>query len=445
MKRFFGVLFVAVLVLCSVCFALEDVDVSSDASYSLDDYDDFYNAYNDSNTQAELQEYYREYLAYSREQDAKSEPSVTYRAKVVDVGETKTAYGMDYYTPYRIDYQQVKAEVLEGEYKGKVFDVQYILTSDTYANLKIPEVHVGDKIFVSIELDDDGVLTANTSGYDNRVSRFGTVMLVLLAAAILIVVVARTKGLKAVLLAALVIDLVFVVTLPQVLKDNKVVTLEKSDSNFPTLQEIDDDLSISILDVDGDGMPTRVEVVKKSHALPWLILLDVLLISGVCLINHLGLSKKTVYAFGVTAAVLVFTALLAFGVNVITEMNGNSFEAITAAENIINKNIDFGGLYMLSVLVVASVIVPSIVAKVLTAASDEEVSDFLAGQVGVIVALSVVLLLPKVITLSIFKYSVRDLMNSEMLLGEFARMLVLLIAAGVTLPAAKLIAKREES
>ena len=142
---------------------------------------------------------------------------------------------------------------------------------------------------------------------------------------------------------------------------------------------------------------------------------------------------------------LVFTALLAFGVNVITEMNGNSFEAITAAENIINKNIDFGGLYMLSVLVVASVIVPSIVAKVLTAASDEEVSDFLAGQVGVIVALSVVLLLPKVITLSIFKYSVRDLMNSEMLLGEFARMLVLLIAAGVTLPAAKLIAKREES
>ena len=94
-------------------------------------------------------------------------------------------------------------------------------------------------------------------------------------------------------------------------------------------------------------------------------MLDAFIISAVCLINNMGLGKETLKAFGITTCILLFTVVLLYGINILTKMNGNSLEALSSAESIINRNINFNSIYLLSVLVMASVLVPNAVSEVM--------------------------------------------------------------------------------
>lgn len=449
MKRFLKILLVFVVCLSTICFAT-DTDVADNQnevstgndSVTVEDPDDANDIYDGLSTQSEYKEYYREYLAYSREQDANTTVTETVKAKVIDVEPVKSEYGMDYYMPYKRTYQPIVIEILEGEFAGEKLETAFYLVPDTYENTRIKEVKVGDRIFVTVAENEDK-LVAYMISYDSSVSRVWGIGFAVLIACVLVVLIGKEKGIKTLLLVLLIADLVFVITIPEFTKTNNIITLESGDDGFPTEEEIDEDTTITILQVDDAGSPTKVEIAKKSNNTFLIILIDVVLVAFVNLINKLGLGKRTIQGFVITLCIVIFTALLAFGIMNMAKLNGNTFEAVSVAENIINKNIDFNAIYMLSILMVATILISNIVSEML---SDEEnierIKIILEKQVNIIVVFAIMLLMPKVLALAVYKYTLREMMNSEMIGLEVARIAVLVISTMITLPITSYVIKK---
>lgn len=447
MRKSFGIILAFFLCFTTVCFATdvtEDNIISSDEDVIIvDDPDDANDIFDGSGTQDEYKEYYREYLAYSRDQDESTTVTETFKAKVIDVESTKTEYGMDYYMPYKSTYQPIVVEILEGEYKGERIESAFYLVPDTYENTRIKEVNVGDRVFVAVaESQDD--LVAYVISYDSSTSRFGAIAFVCIIAIVLIVAfLGKEKGIKTLLLFALIFDLVFVITIPEFTRSNEIITLESGDENFPTEEEIENDITIAILDVDENNMPIKVEVTEKNNNVLLIILIDVVLVIFVNVINKLGLTKDTMKAFGTVLCIVLITALITFGVTYFAKLNGNSFEAVSVAENIINKNIDFNAIYMLSILLIEAVVASNIVSEVISNNEDvEKNKKILEKQVNLIFIFGIMLLMPKVLALTVYKYSLREMLNSEMVGLEVARVLILLISTAITLPITSYIMKK---
>lgn len=441
MKKFRILLAVFLIMICTVCFATDEdalIEIpetydEDDISY-LNDYDDFYNTYNEMGTQEEIREYYREFLSYSREQDAIAKNQETVKAKILDAKDVKTTYAMDYYTPYKLEAQTISVQILEGEYKGKIIDMQYVLTADTYGNIKIQPAKTGDIIYVVVDDNtDSGEIELYTGSHDSRVSRLGTIGLLIVAVVIAVCIFGKIKGLKTLLLIVLVFDLVFVLTIPLIMQTNSSVILEKGkDANFPTIEEIAKDESIAIISEDDNLQPIKVEVFKKSNVAIYVMIFDIIIIVGVNVINHLGLSKKALMACGITLCIVLITAMLVSGVNLLTKMNGNTFEAVSSAESIINRNVDFAAIYMFTVLVICGVAVSNVVSKVMLEYKkeyyEETTNYYMIAHISMIAIISLILLMHKVITLMVFRYTVKELLNSEMMLLEVSRMLMLILA-----------------
>ena len=450
MKKFLRILLVFVVCLSTVCFAtdadLADVEnessTSNDSVTTVEDPNDANDIYDGLNTQSEYKEYYREYLAYSREQDANTTVTDTVKAKVIDVEPVKTEYGMEYYMPYKRTYQPIVIEILEGEYAGEKLETEFYLVPDTYENTRIKEVKTGDRIFVTVAENEDK-LVAYVISYDSGVSRVWGIVFAILIAVVLVVLIGKEKGLKTLLLVLLVIDLIFVVTIPEFTKTNKIITLESEDENFPTEEEIDEDTTITILQVDDAGSPTKVEIAKKNNNAFFIILIDVVLVAFVNLINKLGLGKKIIQGFVITLCMIAFTTLLVLGIMNIAKLNGNSFEAVSIAENIINKNVDFNAVYMLSILMIATVLISNIVSEMLSDEGDlEKIKTILEKQVNIIIVFAIMFLMPKVLALTIYKYTLREMMNSEMIGLEIVRIATLVIVTMVTLPVTSYVIKK---
>ena len=442
MKKLVFLVFVFVLCFSAICFATEVEDATD--SIMLDNYDDFYSAQSTGITQGEIKDYYREFLAYSRDEETKNQPEKQYKAKIVDVNKASIVYDLSYYTPYQINVQKMKVEILEGEYKGKVIEGQYLLTADTYGNLKLTEASIGNIIYVSIDKNEEGTLKAYTTSYDTRIQKFPIALVFVIITAVLMVAVGRLEGFKTLLIIALIFDLVFVITIPEMMKYNEVKTLTSSDKGFPTTDEIDADTSSSILEKDDNGVPTKVEIVVKNNSLAWLIVIDTLVICFAILVNKMGLTKEMLHAFAVSVTVIIFAALVLSGINTIMKMNGNTLEAVSLAENIINRNIDFGALYMLTTLLIASVVVPNTVSKIVKHRC-HNIAKCINSQILLICVVSFTFIIPKVMAMIIYRYDVRELINSEILILEFVRIIVLSLAILAVAGISKYVVERKKA
>ena len=170
---------------------------------------------------------------------------------------------------------------------------------------------------------------------------------------------------------------------------------------------------------------------------------SLLLVAFVNLINKLGLGKKIIQGFVITLCMIAFTTLLVLGIMNIAKLNGNSFEAVSIAENIINKNVDFNAVYMLSILMIATVLISNIVSEMLSDEGDlEKIKTILEKQVNIIIVFAIMFLMPKVLALTIYKYTLREIMNSEMIGLEIVRIATLVIVTMVTLPVTSYVIKK---
>lgn len=128
------------------------------------------------------------------------------KARVLEAGESE--YGEDLYSEFQM--QEVKVEILSGKYKGTVLNIENHLPDNEAYSIFVKK---GDKVVVMIEEDD--------SGYDVYIADYHrsnyTLFLVILAG-ILVLVIGRTKGLKAIISLSLTVAAIIYILLPQILK-----------------------------------------------------------------------------------------------------------------------------------------------------------------------------------------------------------------------------------
>ena len=145
MKKYF-ILLLSILMLCAgqVVFATdtkEYIEYSSgekdDGSIYLDSYEDYLKALGNVDEQEVYKEQYLSNLANAvLNYDLTERPDVV-KARVLNVEGKKEYYSYDSYGLSKISYQPVNVQVLEGKHKGETYDISYILTADSYENLKV--------------------------------------------------------------------------------------------------------------------------------------------------------------------------------------------------------------------------------------------------------------------------------------------------------------------
>lgn len=107
--------------------------------------------------------------------------------------------------------QDVKLKITSGKYKNEIFNTENIILGN-YA-FDIP-VHDGDKIVVSIEEVDDGSINVHISDYQRQ----NHILYLCIVFIVLLILIGRSKGLKAIITLSLTLIAIAKILLPLILK-----------------------------------------------------------------------------------------------------------------------------------------------------------------------------------------------------------------------------------
>ncbi|QEK13323.1 YibE/F family protein [Crassaminicella thermophila] len=135
-------------------------------------------------------------------------PFYTETAVVLDASETKIGQEYEGFTE---KYQLVKLEVTSGKYKGKVFEIENNIADNYGFAIAVKK---GDKVIVNIEENEDG----NVDVFITEYMRQHYIIYLSILFILLIVVIGRTKGIKAVITLTLTMVAILKILLPMILK-----------------------------------------------------------------------------------------------------------------------------------------------------------------------------------------------------------------------------------
>lgn len=117
--------------------------------------------------------------------------------------------------------QEVKIEIIEGEYIGEEFDTTYTLSYDIAGKIMAYELEVGDKVIVQLSEDMDGNVTATVQD----VVRSGYIIGMFVVFLLSIVLVGGKKGIKAILGLLYTIILIYLIMIKGIFKgDNAIIS-----------------------------------------------------------------------------------------------------------------------------------------------------------------------------------------------------------------------------
>lgn len=141
--------------------------------------------------------------------------SIVSKAKVIVAGEVYEETVMD----YTLKLQKAKIEILEGQYKGQTFDTTYSVSYDLDGKIEGYPLNVGTKVNVQISVVDNEINEVVVQ--DIIRSHYITAMLIVFF--ILILLVGRKQGLKAILAFILTIVAIFTIMLQCIMKGNSAI------------------------------------------------------------------------------------------------------------------------------------------------------------------------------------------------------------------------------
>jgi uncharacterized membrane protein len=413
MKRisiFVGLIIIFILAFNATVFCTETTTENSQV-VPIENLDDLGQITEGGQTQAELKQQFESNIKDLSSSYDKYQREGTVRAKVLKAGEVKSIYESDYYYGvYEAKFQEITIEILNGKFKGKQIDSQYILTADVLGNIKIPAIKPGDVISVGLTLNDAGtdIASAELLSLDVSVERMWWALILIILILVLLFIYTDLKKFAMLIPIIVFIDLVFLVMIPLVIK----------------------------------GISP--------------ILLSVIIALITIFINstlRVGLNKKNIIAslgavFGVIA-----TLLLALAFGSLLKFSGNVLEASQLAENSVKRNIN---LYELSIslIVLASSIICSDAACKLSKKIHEEKKDkqlisrvlldskkMIASRLNIIAILILTFTVPKWLLLSLYKYSAYEFLNSEIILTDLVRASMLIFALIITVPLTTIIGR----
>ena len=360
-----------------------------DGSIYLDSYEDYMNAIGDVNEQDYYKEEYNNMIVEAMAHFNSYNRSDVVKAKVLSTENTKEYYSYDNYGSYKIKYQPIKVQILEGEHKGETFDISYILTADTYENLKIKEVRVNQKINVVIE---DGEAYATT--VDASVVRIDKIIILVVVAILFIMIYLRKEGLKTLPQLILLADIILLIFVPELLEGRSIL---------------------------------------------WLTIITSLLYMIVESAIKVGLNSKMVASIFSCIAVTIVTTICLILFGNIVNYSGITYEITNIIESFPNGTIDFYMLYLSSFILMNVIIVSDISCKTVNLYVNEaeknaktKIKDYVAEKIPLIFGIILITVIPKYLYALIAKYTSDELINSEMLTTDIVTTLFLIISATLT-------------
>ena len=338
-------------------------------------------------------------------------PTPTYKAKVISTSETKTEYIGDAIEGYNMYvYQDMTVLMLEGEYAGQEFTgCAYPIKVDSYFNIKIPKVNVGDIIYLCM-YDDGETVYPYIQYIDSGITKVGFTFALLLVTITMILVYTGKHGAKILVPIVLLADLLFVVFA---------------------------DFVLNYIGV-------------------WTAIVGIILLTAIAFFAlKLGVGSKFSTGMISLASILVVMTLLMYGFDAIANIAGISYEASHLVEKVapviigneITPAIDFHALSIgITVLLMAVVLIPIIVKTIETlennnAESKEELKKYLAEKILFVVGILFVANIQKYMLVYMNVGRVEQLLNSEILTIEFARIMFVVIAMALSTTITELVSK----
>lgn len=111
--------------------------------------------------------------------------------------------------------QTVELEILSGQFKGEVREVENIISGNPYYDINLKK---GDKVVVHVEPQDDFVVSADdVDFFITDIRREGALWLLAGIFSLLIIIIGRKKGVRALVSIGLTVVLIFALMMPLVL------------------------------------------------------------------------------------------------------------------------------------------------------------------------------------------------------------------------------------
>ena len=395
MKKYF-ILLLSILVLCvgQAVFATdtkEYIEYSSgekdDGSIYLDSYEDYLKALGNVDEQEVYKEQYLSDLANAvLNYDLTERPAVV-KARVLNVEGKKEYYSYDSYGLSKISYQPVNVQVLEGKHKGETYDISYILTADSYENLKIKELKANQKINIIISESGDESYAYVTT-VDSAVNRVALTVALIIIAVLLMIVYLGKQGMKIIPQMILLADMVMLILVPELF---------------------------------------------AGRSLLWLTIVTSILYIIVESVIKVGLNSKTVAAIFSTIVVTLSLTVVLVGVSNMANFSGITYEVLNMLESFPKGTIDFYMLYISSFILLCMIVTSNISCMAINTNGDKKaIKENIAEKLPLFIGILFVSIIPKYLYLFISKYTYDEIINSEMLLTDVYKVTFLIIAMVVT-------------
>ncbi len=395
MKKYF-ILLLSILVLCvgQAVFATdtkEYIEYSSgekdDGSIYLDSYEDYLKALGNVDEQEVYKEQYLSDLANAvLNYDLTERPAVV-KARVLNVEGKKEYYSYDSYGLSKISYQPVNVQVLEGKHKGETYDISYILTADSYENLKIKELKANQKINIIISESGDESYAYVTT-VDSAVNRVALTVALIIIAVLLMIVYLGKQGMKIIPQMILLADMVMLILVPELF---------------------------------------------AGRSLLWLTIVTSILYIIVESVIKVGLNSKTVAAIFSTIVVTLSLTVVLVGVSNMANFSGITYEVLNMLESFPKGTIDFYMLYISSFILLCMIVTSNISCMAINTNGDKKaIKENIAEKLPLFIGILFVSIIPKYLYLFISKYTYDEIINSEMLLTDVYKITFLIIAMVVT-------------
>lgn len=417
-KKFF-ILFMTCISIISILFLpkevmatnvnFEPIENSGETIY-LKDYEEYEALMNEVNQNEVNKQQYLMQIASEIQKE--SSELKTYQAKVLSINKPEMQYTQDQSTRLFSSgyYQNGEVEIINDEkLEGIILTYMMCLTYDVYGNIVLPEIKVGDVVNVSFMQMDEENVVAFSPEPDTYIRRFPTMIIF---AIIMLVVIGGVLGkysVKLIIPVLLSIDILIGVVGPLVLE------------------------GISL----------------------WLLVFFAIVLTTIAIcVLKLGVNVKSVTAILTTVIVSVALIPVHFAVDALFNFSGLTSELFLMSGGVLPKMVgnelvqtfSFHSLSISITLIMSFALVALVACKVaekseVNEADSDEVKSYVADMSFVSAITIIATALPKYMLLLAKKYTAEHLINSEMLLVEFVRLLIVMIAVVLTIPVTKIVSK----
>lgn len=415
-KKFFVVFLFCMAVLC---VPLVSHATNSNEVY-LKEYSEYENLMNEFDENTVNKEYYIQQLIRDLQAIEENSEIKLYEAEIIEINEPELRYLQDATTSeYAMGmYQYGKVRVTEENSLINGVELTYMacLTYDIYNNIVMPSLEVGDTTYITLLQIDEETFVAISPELDTYVKRFPTMVAISLIILAMVAIYFGKHSVKFLVPLVLMVDLLFFVVGPLILQGFNLWLLM-----FFTI--LLNTIAIAVLKL---GVNSRA----------FTAIFTTCLLSVVMIPIHFALDSMLNFS-GLTAENFLLSSGVAPNIIASEVVPIFNFHSLSVSLTMIM-------MFALIALTACKTIAKSEEHKAKTKADElirADMSEYIAEMSFIAIVIMLTEMLPKYLILLAKNYNTRFILQSEIFLVEFVRVLIILLGIMLTVPLTLLINK----